>query len=303
MKILLPLLLALPHLALGQGPVFHWPLDEVAGTVAHAWGGPDGTLVGGVTWAPTAGHHQGCARFDGVDDRIVLGPCDITSGTGGITVSLWAKADFVTGMDRTLIAKATGPDAADHIWSIAFVSGTRLRFRLKAGGTAYAITTPPSSLFGGQWYHLVGTYDGTQMRLYLNGALMGSAAASGLIGLHPQSPAAVGALSTGTQPFSGWIDDVRIFDRALSAAEVMELLMATMTTAIPTAVDRTAAPSIPNGRHRLTMVDALGRVLSNSLVDGPAPLPAAPEGAGPVLIMLDGPEGRLAWKRFTPASN
>ncbi len=291
----IPLALAMHLCAQAQGPLFHWPLDEGTGSVAHAWGGSNGTLAGGVTWSPTGGHHQGCARFDGVDDRILLGPCDITTGNGAFSLSLWAKADFVTGMDRTLIAKSTGPNASDQVWAIAFVSGSGLRFRLRAAGNAYAINTGPSSLFGGQWYHIVGSYDGAQMRLYLNGSLMGSANASGSIGLNPQSPASIGALSTGAQPFSGWIDDVRIYDRALSDAEVMELLMEQMSTTIteapsPALVD--GAVNVPSGMHLITIHDPLGRLLHAARVQGPALLPLPTDGLGLLLIGIEGQEGR-----------
>lgn len=289
--------------ALAQGPVFHWPLDESSGTVAYAWTGTNGTLVGGTTWSPTGGHHQGCARFDGVDDRILLGPCDITTGTGGITISLWAKADFVTGMDRTLIAKATGPSATDHSWSIAFVNGSGLRFRLRGGGNAYNITTPPSSLFGGQWYHIVGTYNGSQMRLYLNGSLMGTATASGLIGLSPQAPASLGALSTGAQPFSGWIDDVRIYDRALSDAEIIDLLLETMTTGIPEAALSPVADGVirvPQGFHRITVHDALGRSLYENTLRGPAAIPLPTTSAGLRLVCLEGDGGRHVARVLAP---
>jgi large repetitive protein len=291
----IPLAFAMHLCAHAQGPVFHWPLDESAGNVAQSWGGSNGTLVGGVTWTPTGGHHQGCARFDGVDDRILLGPCDLTTGSGAFSLSLWAKADFVTGMDRTLIAKSTGPNAADQVWAIAFVSGSGLRFRMRAAGNTYAINTGPSSLFGGQWYHIVGAYDGAQMQIYLNGSLMGSANASGLIGLNPQSPASIGALSTGAQPFSGWIDDVRIYDRALSAAEVMELLMEQMSTTIteapsPAVVD--GAVNVPAGMHRITIHDPLGRLLHETRVQGPLTVTLPDEGHGLLLIGIEGHEDR-----------
>ena len=300
---LLLALLAFTMTASAQGPVFHWPLDESSGTAAHAWSGSDGDLVGGTTWSPSGGHHQGCARFDGVDDRILIGPCDITTGTGGITLSLWAKADFVTGMDRTLIAKATGPNASDQVWSIAFVNGSGLRFRLRGGGNAYNITTPPSSLFGGQWYHIVGTYDDAQMRLFLNGSLMGSTAASGLIGVSPQAPASLGALSTGLQPFSGWIDDVRIYDRALSDAEIIDVLLETMTTGF----DETSSSlvndgvlRVPDGAHRLTMRDALGRLLLENTLRGPATIPLPTAGAGMRLVCLEGDGGRHVARVIAP---
>lgn len=258
--------------ALAQPPVFHWPLDESSGTVAHAWGGANGMLVGGTLWDPGGGHHQGAARFDGVDDRIVLGPCDITTGNAGFTISLWSKPDFVTGMERTLIAKATGPLLNDHVWSIAFVNGSALRFRLRTGGIVGELTTPPSSLFGGNWYHIVGVYDGTEMRLYVNAGLMGALPKGGLIGLHPQAPAVLGALSTGVHPFSGWIDDVRIYDRALTDLEIINLLFETLTTGLRDEEARaTSLAELLQGASpyaRITVHDALGRELLTTIASG-----------------------------------
>lgn len=291
--------------ASAQPPVLHWPLDESAGSLAACWGGPGGVLAGGTAWAPESGHHQGAARFDGVDDRIVLGPCDITSGSGGLTVSLWAKADFVTGMERVLIAKATGPAISDHVWSIAFVNGTALRFRLRAGGASRELTTPPSSLFGALWYHLVAVHDGAEMRLYLNGALMGSMAAPGTLGLHPQSPASLGALSTGAQAFSGWIDDVRIHDRPLTEPEIIELLFASMITGLPP--DDHGLPLLlgdavnaPSGCRRVRVMDPLGRELASRPVRAPATVDLAFLPAGHYLVCLEGDGGRHVLRLARP---
>ncbi|HRH36866.1 MAG TPA: LamG domain-containing protein [Flavobacteriales bacterium] len=253
------------------GPQFHWRLDESNGGTAFASsGGSNGTLAGGTTWAPTGGHHQGAARFDGVDDRIVLGSCDFTNGGSALSLSLWVKPDFVTGMERTLVAKTVGPLVSDHIWSIAFINGTALRFRLKTAGTTTELSTPPSSLFGGTWYHIVAVYDGVEMRLYANGALMANGQKSGSIGYQPQAPAALGATSTGTQPFSGWLDDVRVYDRALSDAEIIDILFESVVLQVDDTVNTTPALTVVDGTVRLpsdgwqsaTILDGAGRCIS-----------------------------------------
>lgn len=291
--------------ASAQPPVLHWPLDESAGSLAACWNGPAGVLAGGTTWAPQSGHHQGAARFDGVDDRIVLGPCDITSGPGGLSISLWAKADFVTGMDRVLIAKATGPALGDHVWSVAFVNGTALRFRIRSGGVSRELTTPPASLLGTLWYHLVAVHDGDAMRLYLNGALMGFTPAPGTVGLHPQSPASLGALSTGAQAFSGWIDDVRIYDRPLSEAEIIELLFESMTTGMPPGAHDLSllngdAVQAPLGCRRVHVVDQLGRELASMPVRAPATVDLSFLPAGYYLVCLEGDGGRHVLRLTRP---
>lgn len=253
-------------------------------------------------WDPSGGHHLGAARFDGVDDRIVLGPCDLTNGGDAISISLWFKPDFVTGMERTLIAKTVGPQLSDHVWSVALINATALRFRLKTGGTTTELATPPSSLFGGVWYHLAAVYDGGEMRLYINGGLMGNTAKSGTIGYHPQSPAALAATSNGTQPFSGWLDDVRIYDIALSDAEIIDILFEDLSTST---AERTAFGDPRSLEHlfstyeHITICDQLGRATSiNALNPTTVDLPSL--SAGIYLVCLQGHGTRTALRLVVP---
>lgn len=246
-------------------PIFYWTLDESSGTVAHeAYTNATGLLQGGATWAPGAGHHSGACRFDGVDDRIILGPCDMTTGGPGFSLSLWVKPDFVTGMERTLVAKTVGTTPQDHIWSMALVNGSALRFRLRTGPTTTELSTSPSSLFSGTWYHVVGAYDGTTMRIYLNGALMAEAVASGTMGFHPQAPAAIAARSNGTAPFSGWVDDLRLFDRGLTQQDVIDILLGNGITTNSSQerpqILRSGHLQVPDGRwDRGMLLDMSGR--------------------------------------------
>ena len=268
-RALLPFTLLLStRLALAQpSPVFLWPLNETSGTTTHeAYTNATGILQGGATWAPGGGHHGGACRFDGVDDRIILGPCEITTGGPGFSLSLWVKPDLVTGMERTLLAKTVGTTAQDHIWSMALVSGSVLRFRLRTGPSTTELSTSPSSIFGGAWYNVVGSFDGSTMRIYLNGALMAETAAAGAMGFHPQAPASIAALSTGNAPFSGWVDDVRLFDRGLSQQDVVDILLGDdIATSGPGASPRLLPDGrllIPHGpwSHGL-LLDASGRMV------------------------------------------
>lgn len=285
----IPLLVVAPLCAQPQ-PVYHWTLDESQGTVAHElFGGTAGVLQGGAQWAPGAGHHQGACRFDGVDDRIILGPCDITTGNGGFGVSIWVRPDFVTAMDRTLVAKTVGPAVQDHIWSLTFVNASALRFRLRTGPTTTTLSTPPSSIFSGVWYHVVGTFDGTAMRIYLNGALMAETLASGNMGFHPQAPASVAALSTGAAPFSGWVDDLRLFDQGLTQQDVIDILLeAELTTTTPE-FGANHEPGIfasATDHHRPTrLLDATGRCIRGSIPDG-TPASEILSGLPPGVYML-----------------
>jgi hypothetical protein len=289
-----------------SGPVFHWALDESSGIVAHSiQANSDGTVIGAV-WAPTVGHHQGSCRFDGVDDRIILGPCDLTNGAGAISLSAWVKPDFVTGAERTVIAKTVGTQAQDHIWSLSFVNGSALRFRLRAGGVTHELSSPGSSIFSGAWYHVVASYDGASMRIFLNGALMAESATAGSIGYHPQAPASIGATSTGARPISAWIDDVRIYDRGLDQNEVIAILLEPeLTTGMP--VERPyrlhdGRWKLPNGPwSEFNVRDAAGRSIITRRINGSSEaldLSALPTGI--FLFCLSGDDARAAWPMVVP---
>ena len=288
-----------PVLSGQDDPLFHWPLDAASGTqVQDIASGQHGMLQSGAVWMPGAGQHGGAVHFDGVGGRITLPPCDITTGNPGFTLALWCRPGTVHAGERVLIAKTSGPDAADHIWSLSLVNATALRFRLKAGGTTTTLDTPGSSVFSGTWYHVAATYDGSMMRLYLNGSLISFTARSGLIGFHPQAPASMGARAGGEAPYGGYLDDVRIYDRALSAMDVVLLMFEVVTTGI----GNKAAPPfhVAEGVLHLKagpwsgfrIADASGRIILQRRLARGQQQGALPGKAGEVrLLLLEGPAG------------
>jgi len=88
-------------------------------------------------------------------------------------------------------------------------------------GAIYAEATSLEEINADQWYHVAGTNDGSSLKLYVNGRLEGSASSSSLTGFSYN--AYIGCDPTYPLYYNGLIDDVRIYDRALSAAEIEEL--------------------------------------------------------------------------------
>ncbi|MCB9170212.1 MAG: LamG domain-containing protein [Flavobacteriales bacterium] len=213
----------------------HWPLDESAGAIAaDVAGNSPGTLQGACAWQPNGGHHAGALHFNGTGARVDLGPCDITTGSGdAITLACWAHPDFASSNEKVLLAKVIGNTTADVIWSLSVVNVSAVRFRMRAGPSTIVLTSSPTSLLTGTWYHLAATYDGNLMTIYVNGTPVGSLAASGLIGYHPQAPATMGSLADGPLSFFGSLDDVRIYDRAIDQSEVVQLVISDLVTGTP----------------------------------------------------------------------
>lgn len=300
--------LALPVLLRTHAqPVFYWTLDEAQGTVAHdAIGAQNGTLVGNCTWQPTGGHHAGALRFYGDDARVELGPCDITTGADNeFSVACWFKPLIVDGTERILVAKSIGNGPADWIWSLSLVNSTGALFRVHAANGVRTAEVPPSSIFSNAWYHLAAVYDGTEMRVYLNGSLATIGSATGGMGFHPEAPATLGNLFDGSLPFYGDLDDVRVYDHALTPQEVVDLVIGDVTTG----TDEPRFSTDPLGRLRIpagewtaaVVTDASGRMVSTAPIHASqGTLPLSTLASGVYLVRLEGPGHRMTHQVFTP---
>jgi hypothetical protein len=136
------------------------------------------------------------------------------------------------------------------------------------------------------------------MRLYTNGALMAATSATGAIGIAPQQIAALGATSSGSAPFSGWIDDVRIYDRALSDTEIITLLFETLTTAT---AEGPAFNADGGPWRQAFLIDPTGRVLHEpALLRSGASLPPGALTAGVYTLCLMGDQGRTVRRFVVP---
>lgn len=218
-----------------QAPIHHWPLNEQSGTIAQDMaGGADALLYNSATWLPNGGHFGGAVVLNGNDARLVTGPCDITTGSGdALTLACWFKPVIVSGTERVLMAKSLGTAEQDFVWSLSLVNNSGARFRLRAAGIVHTLEVPPSSIFSNVWYHLAATYDGSLMRIYLNGSLIATTPAAGTIGFYPQAPACLGNLVNGPRAFYGGLDDMRIYDEALDQMAVVDLVIGSVATTIP----------------------------------------------------------------------
>jgi hypothetical protein len=100
----------------------------------------------------------------------------------------------------------------------------RLRFRLRTGSTTTTLIAGAGDLVEGQWVHVAGVYDGATMRLYQDGVEVGSASKTGNVAQSAVIRVFLGANPPGVdKPWDGTLRDVRIYERALSPAEVLVL--------------------------------------------------------------------------------
>jgi hypothetical protein len=199
----------------------------------------NGTAVGGPAFVE--GQIGMALDFDGTDDVVELGKFDVV---GGITLAAWIKADDFEINDARIITKANEWSGDSHWWMVSTISETSLRFRLKTDeGPATATLISDPVLEAGVFAHVAATWDGSMMRLYKDGVEVASQEKGGTaVAVDPDISAAIGSQPSdafASDPshvakfFDGLIDDVRIYDRALSEGELLYLAGARATPVDP----------------------------------------------------------------------
>jgi len=203
------------------GLLAHWELDEESGdTAADASGlGHTATLVNGPVW--DAGNVSGSLRFDGVDDYIDAGNNDFGLSddlTDEMTTALWVKPAVIgNGLIQVLIQRGR------YIYPVMMrIESNRIRACIRTtSGTRYL--SGQSVLVPDQWYHVALTFKNGEIILYMDGKEESRSTVDGRMNVMANQKTTLGANPLGQTPFAGHLDDVRIYDRALSAAEIMLL--------------------------------------------------------------------------------
>ncbi len=209
------------------GLVGYYSLNEGAGTIAHDLSGKghDGTLYSGVTWI-AQGYQGGGVNDNGTtDSRIQLGTWNPAEGTGQLSLAMWIRWAGGGGTYQGLLGKRnTWPGTTMFQFQVRPENGGT--FRLETG--SYQIVSPNNTLnpLVRTWVHVAATFDGTTARLYLNGKEVKSGAfaftmagTGSLMGIGSVTGGGAGYDGNG-QTFLGDMDEVGIFNRALSAEEV-----------------------------------------------------------------------------------
>lgn len=191
------------------GMAGYWKFDETSGTIAidSSGSGNNATLVNGASW--TTGQIGGAVNLDGWNDYVNCGNAQSLDITGDISIAFWLRADNFSN-EPDLITKG-GYTQAYSVWAI---SDGHIRFAINNDRL-----TSNTALSTSQWYHIAATRSGNSRKIYINGQLNASDTYAPAIG----TTASNLIISSTSYPFNGRIDDVRIYDHALSAAEVAQL--------------------------------------------------------------------------------
>jgi hypothetical protein len=199
-----------------NGPIAHWKLDEGSGATAYdSVGSNDGTLTNMEVADWVTGKFGAALDFDGSNEYITRadqGSTDPLRVSGAITVGVWIKPDTLSGIDH-VVNKEQGTGGyvlgttGSNIY-VAYSSGTEIEI------------TGSGTLLTGQWQYISFTYDGANIRTYINGVLDKVTAKTGYA--TSGQPFVIGSDNDGgvSAPFDGLIDDVRLYNYARTAEQV-----------------------------------------------------------------------------------
>ncbi|MGB5472525.1 MAG: LamG domain-containing protein, partial [Gammaproteobacteria bacterium] len=203
-------------------PIAHWKFDEGTGPTAFdSVGGNDATLNGNPAW--TTGTFGDALDFDGSGDYVTTDNNFTPPPIG--TVTFWmqvsgspASLGRILGLHDTWEIRHVTTGTADGIpYGLVFdlgLSGVNTEFV-----TTTTIDTP------GQWYHIAASYDTTNdaYAVYIDGVPHKSGTYPSTLSVPAANPLSLGTRTGSSNYFDGILDDVRIYDKFLSAAEIADL--------------------------------------------------------------------------------
>ena len=211
-------------------PLNLWSMEEGGGAEV----GDDGTsgnvgTINGATWdtgdmAPAPGGSTASLFFDGVDDDVTFVGYQGIGGNQVRTVSAWIKTQS-TSVNQSRSIISWGQNAADHKWNfrIQDTNGTDGTIRIEVN-SGYVVGS--TVVTDGQWHHVAAVYPGggvEDVQLYVDGQLDAlSAINTQPIDTTLDKNVQIGVDHSGRR-WLGWIDEVSLYDEALSAAEIQNL--------------------------------------------------------------------------------
>jgi hypothetical protein len=201
-----------------------WTFDEGDGRTALdlSGHGNHGAIQGNPAWV--AGYddddyaNTSALDFDGLGDYVDCGNAAIFNLTDQITVAAWIRVDLFEQTDQAIVSKG------QNVWRLVRNDLTTDQLRFDVGdGQAVGST----NVNDGEWHHALGMYDGMMISLYVDGVKDGSGSGSGLLTVDPNLTlwiADTNRPGSGPQAWNGVIDDVRIYNKALTEQEIQQIM-------------------------------------------------------------------------------
>ncbi len=227
------------------GLVAAYSFDAGTGTTAaDASGNGNAGTLANATWT-TSGKYGGALTFNGTSSMVSVPDNATLDLTNGMTLSAWVYPTASSAAWRTVMLKE---NTSNLVYALYATGDTTVPQGMRVVSNATKAAAGPSALPVNTWSYLAATYDGSNLRLYVNGTLTTTTAATGSMS-NSSLPLRIGGNAIWGEYFTGRIDEVRVFNRALTAAEV--------TTMMNTPV--AGATNVQPTRSSSITVDSVGR--------------------------------------------
>lgn len=200
-----------------------WKMDDEKADVAVDSSGWDhyGTLVAGPQWSD--GYFGEALKFDGVDDYVDCGTDESIAFSGSVTIMAWVKSQAAVNDGKI----ASNQNNATGGYKLGIYQN-KAEFEIRTAANTAVLNraaTGGVSLGEGTWYHVTGVYSmGQHIRTYVNGTLDREFPTTEVPGV------STGAFMLGRESYSsayfwsGWMDDVRLYNRALTEQEIAQIM-------------------------------------------------------------------------------
>jgi len=162
------------------------------------------------------GKYNGGLKFDGTNDYAEAGHESLFDITSQITVSAWIKVGAFNKSFQAIVTKG------DNAWRIQRYSNTN-KIEFACSGLAvnqYGNIWSNTAITDSQWHHVAGVYNGSAIRIYIDGVLDNSINATGNINANNYKVLIGENAQVSGRYWNGYIDDVQIYNRALDTTEI-----------------------------------------------------------------------------------
>lgn len=190
--------------------------DTDGSTAVDVWGSDDGTINGATTGV--SGELGEAYEFDGSDDEVEIGSTS-SFDLDEFSASVWCNFSTPPEIYRIVFRGNLGDSGTDATFDMWVRDSDGIHFEVGDGGSKDGVST--TAINYNQWEHVVGTFDGSEVKIYINGAEEDSTSTS----LSPTHNGKGLLIGTGENDrwYDGKLDDPRIYDKALSSNEVDNL--------------------------------------------------------------------------------
>ncbi len=210
------------------GLVGYWPLNEGSGTIAYdqtsngnngAW---NGSMIAGSHYTSNAKVGGWAGNFDGTTNYVMVTSSASTALVGNLTVAAWIRIPVPNSSYNGIGAEYGGctVGAGTCGFDLGYYMGG-ITFNIRSGANGNSGTATGGAIGDGNWHFVTGVFNGTQVIAYRDGV-----AGAPVSWAYPPGantiPFTIGSRG-GSNLFPGIIDDVRLYNRALSSAEVQAL--------------------------------------------------------------------------------